>query len=51
MDLTGLHRKQYLARAAKLAEAREDESDHFLEAQVRIKTKSHFAMPHIAKRN
>lgn len=51
MDLIGLHRKQHLARTAKLAEAREDESDHFLEAQVRIKTKSHFAMPDVAERD
>ena len=51
MDLIGLHRKQHLARAAKLAEAREDKSDHFLEAQVGIKTKSHFAMPDVAERN
>jgi hypothetical protein len=51
MDLIGLHRKQHLAGAAKLAEAREDESNHFLEAEVRIKTKSYFAMPDIAERN
>jgi len=51
MDLISLHRKQYLARAAELPEAREDESDHFLEAQVRIKTKSHFAMPDVTERN
>jgi hypothetical protein len=31
VDLIGFHREQYLARAAELAEAGEDESDHFLE--------------------
>jgi hypothetical protein len=51
MDLIGQHRKQHLPRTAELAEAREDESDHFLEAQVGVKTKSEFAMPDIAERN
>ena len=51
MDPIGHHRKQHLPRTAELAEAREDESDHFLEPQVRVKTKSEFAMPDIAERD
>ena len=51
MDLIGPHRKQHLPRAAELAEAREDKSDHFLEPQVRVKTKSEFAMPDVAERD
>lgn len=38
MNLIGFHREQHLASAAKLAEAGEDESDHLLEAQVRIES-------------
>ena len=51
MDLIGHHRKQHLPRTAELAEAHGNESDHFLEAQVRVKTKSEFAMPDIAERD
>ena len=51
VDLIGPHRKQHLPRAAELAEAREDKSDHFLEPQVRVKTKSEFAMPDVAERD
>ena len=51
MDLIGLHRKQHLARAAELAEAREDESDHLLETQIGIETKPDFTMPDVAERN
>jgi hypothetical protein len=45
VDLIGYHRKQHLPRTAELAEAREDESDHFLKGQVRVKIKSEFAIP------
>jgi len=51
VDLIDPHRKQHLPRTAEFAEAREDESDHFLEAQVRVKAKSEFAMPDIAERD
>jgi len=39
VDLIGLHREQYLARAAEPAEAGEDKSDHLLETQIGIETK------------
>jgi hypothetical protein len=50
-DLIGFHREQHLARAAELAEAVEDESDHFLETEIGIETKPRFTVPNVAERN
>ena len=50
MDLTAFHREQHLARAAELAEAGEDKSDHFLEASIGIETKPRFTVPDVAER-
>jgi len=51
VDLIGHHRKQHLPRTAELAEPCKDESDHFLQAQIGVKTKSEFAMPDVAERD
>jgi hypothetical protein len=51
VDLVSRHRQQHLTRAAQLAEASEDQLDHFLEADVRIEAKARFAMPNVAERN
>jgi hypothetical protein len=44
------HRQKHLAGAAQLAEPREDEPNHSLKAQVRIKSQPKVAMPHVAER-
>ena len=48
VQLIGRHRQQHLARAAKLAEAREDQADRFLQAQIGIKPKADLAVPEVA---
>jgi len=49
MKLVGLHRKQYLARAAKLAEPGEDKSDHLPETAIGIETKPDLTVPDVAE--
>jgi len=49
LNFLSAHRKQYLPRAAAFSELGKNEMNDFLNALVRIETKSHFAVPDIAQ--
>lgn len=51
VDLIGGHRQQYLSRAAKVAEAGEDQPDHLLQTHIRIEPQTYLTMPDIAERH
>jgi hypothetical protein len=48
VKLVSRHRQQYLACAAELAKASEDQSNRFLQAQIRIKPEADLAVPDVA---
>ncbi len=50
VNLISCHRQQNLTSTAKVAEPGEDRPDHFLQAQIRIKPQTGFAMPDVAER-